>query len=531
MSAPSRFSALAPLRLPVFRMLWFASVMANVTMWMNDVAAAWTMTTMTTSPLWVALVQTASTAPVFLLGLPSGAMADTLDRKKFFLFTQLWVTLVALVLSSVVFMQGLSPLLLLLLTFANGIGMAMRWPVLAAVIPEVVPRAELPNALGLNSMSMNASRIAGPIVAGALIAQAGSAWVFLLNAVLSICTVVIIARWQREHHPSPLGREPLLTAMRVGLQYVAQSRGLKSVLLFSALTFFHLTGLTALLPLVAHGLHGDAGTFTLLLSTMGAGAVSATFVVPHLRHRVTRDALILRASLLLSAATAAIAWTDEIWVAVVAMYLFGAAWFTQANVLSVAAQTYLPDWVRARGMALFQMSVMGAGAAGAAVWGQMASHSSVPHSLLFAAACGAASMAVALQLRPDTGHIDDLTPHRELTPPQTGTPPPPGRVLVEIEFLIDPARTDEFRTLMCEESRASRLRLGALSWELLEDLGSPGRFLEVFEESSWTDHLRRYDRITAADVALRERRQAFHQSSKPPKVTRFLMESTVRRDA
>ncbi|HEX5804869.1 MAG TPA: MFS transporter [Macromonas sp.] len=522
-------SALAPLRLPLFRMLWIASLMANVTMWMNDVAAAWTMTTMTTNPLWVALVQTASTAPVFLLGLPSGAMADTLDRKKFFMLTQLWVTLVAAVLSAVVFLNGLSPGLLLALTFANGIGMAMRWPVLAAVIPEVVPRTELPTALGLNSMSMNASRIVGPIVAGALIASAGSAWVFLLNAVLSVGTVVLISRWQREHTPSPLGREPLWTAMRVGLQYVGQSAPLKGILLFSALTFFHLTALTALLPLVAHRLEGGAGTFTLLLSTMGAGAVAATLLVPHLRHRFSRDALLLGCSVVLSAGTATIALTPHTWVAVAAMGLFGGAWFTQANVLSVAAQVCLPDWVRARGMALFQMSVMGAGAAGAALWGQVASHTSVSHSLGLAAVTGLLSMALALRLRPDSGRVDDLTPHRQFIAPQTDTPPPPGRVLVQIEFRIDPTRADDFRALMREESRSSRLRLGARSWELLEDLDTPGRFLEIFEETSWTDHLRRYDRITAADVALRERRLAFHLNNDPPAVTRFLMESTVRR--
>jgi MFS family permease len=202
-------SPLAPLRLPVFRMLWFTWLAANISMWMNDVAAAWLMTSLTTSPMLVALVQTASTLPVFLLGLPSGALADILDRKRFFLFTQLWVAVVALVLCATVFAGWMSPPLLLGMTFANGIGLALRWPVFSAIVPELVPRHQLPAALALNGVSMNASRIIGPLVAGALIASLGSAYVFLLNALLAIGAAVVISRWKRAPTPHPLGREKL----------------------------------------------------------------------------------------------------------------------------------------------------------------------------------------------------------------------------------------------------------------------------------------------------------------------------------
>ena len=143
-------SPIAPLRQPVFRMLWITWLMANVCMWMSDVAAAWMMTSLTTTPIWVALVQTASTLPVFLLGLPSGALADGLDRKRFFLFTQLWVAVVASILSAFIFLGAMTPALLLALTFFNGIGMAMRWPVFSAIVPTIVPRNQLPAALALN---------------------------------------------------------------------------------------------------------------------------------------------------------------------------------------------------------------------------------------------------------------------------------------------------------------------------------------------------------------------------------------------
>ena len=219
--------ALEPLRGPVFRGLWLAYLAANMTMWMNDVAAAWLMTTLTTSPVMVALVSAASTLPVFLLGLPSGAMADIVDRRRYFAATQLWVSVVALVLAAVSLSGTLTAPVLLALTFANGIGLAMRWPVFAALIPELVPRNQLSSALALNGVAMNASRIIGPIVAGALIASAGTAYVFVLNATLSVMAGFVVMRWRREHVPSPLGRERLISAMRVGLQFVRESAPLR----------------------------------------------------------------------------------------------------------------------------------------------------------------------------------------------------------------------------------------------------------------------------------------------------------------
>src|SRR6188768_1389729 len=119
-------SAIAPLEGPVFRGLWFAWLAANMTMWINDVAAAWLMTTLTPSPVMVALVQTASTLPVFMLGLPSGALADIVDRRRYFAGTQLWVSMIALLIAACALAGLLTAELLLLLTFLNGIGLAMR---------------------------------------------------------------------------------------------------------------------------------------------------------------------------------------------------------------------------------------------------------------------------------------------------------------------------------------------------------------------------------------------------------------------
>ena len=529
--APRRRSpaALEPLKLPVFRLIWSTWLTANICMWMNDVAAAWLMTSLTTTPIWVALVQSASTLPVFLLGLPSGALADILDRRRWLMATQFWLAITAIVLCAAIAFDLINAPLLLALTFANGIGLALRWPVFSAIVPELVPRHQLPAALGLNGMAMNLSRIVGPLVAGSLIAGAGTVWVFALNAVLSVASGFVILRWRREHTPNPLGRERLISAMRVGVQFVRQSQRMRAVLLRVGLFFFHSTALLALLPLLARGLAGGgAGTFTLLLASMGAGAILAVLFLPRLRQAFTRDGLVMRGALLQSAATAVMAFAPNAWVAVPAMFAAGMAWITVANSLSVSAQLALPDWVRARGMSMYQMAIMGSSAFGAALWGQVATVSTLQASLLAGAASGTLLMSLALRWVKDGGTDDDLSPARPgwaHAPPGSlpvEAPPADARIVITVEYLIDPARAAAFHLVM-QETRRTRLAEGAIGWELLHDLSEPERYVEQVVDQSWTEHLRRFNRATAADLALRERRLAFHIGEAPPVVTRYVV--------
>ncbi|MDM0075064.1 MFS transporter [Variovorax sp. J2P1-59] len=523
---PTRVGPLEPLKLPVFRMLWSTWLIANVCMWMNDVAAAWMMTSLTTSPIWVALVQSASTLPVFLLGLPSGALADILDRRRWLVATQFWLAGTAIVLCVAVVMDVMNAPLLLALTFANGIGLAMRWPVFSAIVPELVPRTHLPAALGLNGIAMNASRIIGPLLAGTLIASAGTVWVFGLNAVMCVASGFVVLRWRREHTPNPLGREKLISAMRVGVQFVRQSQRMRAVLTRVALFFLHSTALLALLPLLARNLRGGgAGTFTLLLAAMGSGAIVAVLFLPRLRQAMVRDQLVLRGTMLQSGATAVMAVAPNAWVAVPAMFLGGMAWITVANSLSVSAQLALPDWVRARGMSMYQMAIMGASAFGAALWGQVAELTSLYISLGIAAVTGTLCMLAALRFVTDgTGEEDDTSPAQQgwAAGPPKSAPGEEGRVVITVEYLIDPARAAAFLIVM-HQTRRARLSQGAIGWELLHDITDPSRYVEEIVDESWTEHLRRFHRATAADMALRERRLTFHQGETLPVVTRYIV--------
>ena len=524
-------SALAPLRHRTFRMLWMVWMVANICMWMNDVASAWVMTTLTSSPILVALVQTASTVPVLLLGLPTGALADIVDRRKYLMFTQFWVAGVAVLLCATTLTDTLNAPLLLFLTAANGVGLAMRWPVYAALVPEHVPRNELSAALALNGVGMNVSRVLGPVVAGALIASAGSEYVFVLNAVLSLAMATVLLRWKREPQKvSAMPSERMFGAIRVGMQHVRQSPHIQAIMLRVFVFFLQSTAVLAMLPLVARRLGGgDASAYTLLLASMGLGAIITALLLPRVRALMTRDELVRNGSLLHATATLIVAFAPNVWVAILAMLAAGAAWISVANSLTVAAQMSLPDWVRARGMSIVQMSIMGGTAIGAGLWGQVASFTSVPISLALSSLCAVLALILMRNFRVGGRADEDLTPARVWKAPELAIPvePEQGPVLVTIEFHIDPARKDEFAAVM-RESRRIWLSNGLLAWELFHDVSDPGHYIEHLIDESWAEYVRRNERVSSAYIALREQKLSFHALEAPPVVRRFVAEAVGR---
>jgi MFS family permease len=519
--------ALAPLHGRTFRMLWLAWLAANLTMWMNDVAAAWLMTQLSASPVMVALVQTASTLPVFLLGIPSGALADIVDRRRYFAVTQLWVSVNALVLAALSLADALTANLLLTLTFVNGVGLAMRWPVFSAIVPEVVPREQLSPSIALNGIAMNLSRVVGPVLAGAMLAAVNEAFVFVLNAVLAGVAFALILTWRRQVRSSALPGERFVGAMRAGMNFALQSPRLKVVLLRVFLFFLQSTALLALLPLVARDMHGGGpATFTVMLACLGGGAVVAAFYFPRWRSSWNRDQFLRWGTLAHAVLSVLVVYVHELWVALPAMALVGVAWISVANSLTLSAQVALPDWVRARGMAIYQMALMGGAAAGSLLWGQVAAWFNVPGAVAAAALFGVTVVLSLRHLTLEAKADPDYTPHplaAPLEPPQA-VADEDGPVMTTIEYRVDPTRMVEFFDLM-QRTRRARLRQGALSWGLFRDAADTGCVIEYFVDENWIEHLRRLERFSAFDAELREKRLAFHLGSEPPRVKRYIGQS------
>lgn len=207
-------SAWSPLRQPLFRALWIASLMSNIGTWMHEAGAGWLMTSLTASPLIVALMQTATTLPVLLLGLPAGALADVVDRRRMLLFTQAWMLMAAAILGVFTFLNVTTPWLLLILTFVLGAGAAMNAPAWQATAPELVSRPELPAAVELTGMGLNLARAVGPALGGVVIATAGPSAVFLLNVLSFLSVMAVLYHCRRRTKVSSVPAEPVLSAIR-----------------------------------------------------------------------------------------------------------------------------------------------------------------------------------------------------------------------------------------------------------------------------------------------------------------------------
>jgi MFS family permease len=278
----SSASAWGPLREPLFRALWIAAVASNVGTWMEDVGEAWLMTSLTSSTLLVALVETAGSLPVVLLAIPSGAFADLVDRRRLLLITQAWMLIVAATLGVLTVTGHTTPWLLLTLAFALGLGAAANAPAWEAITPELVTRDELPAAVTLGAVAFNVARAIGPALGGLLVAAIGSGAVFLLNAVSFLGVIIVLYRWRRPVEKSNLPPEHVLGALRAGLRYVRHTPTIQAVLVRAATFILCASALWALLPLVARrGLGLSAAGYGVLLGCIGLGGVTGASFLPN----------------------------------------------------------------------------------------------------------------------------------------------------------------------------------------------------------------------------------------------------------
>ncbi len=391
--------AWSPLRHRIFRAMWLASVVSNVGTWMHTVAAAWLMTMLASSPLPVALVQTATTLPVFLLGLPSGAIADLIDRRRILIFTQSWMLAVAALLGVMTLAHRVGPWSLLALTFALGLGSSMNGPAWSATVPELVPRQELPAAVALNSVGFNIARAVGPALGGMVMAASNAGIVFLLNAVSFMGVIAVLWRWRHVHiaHAEPAPR--LREAIRVGLDYVRSTRAYHAVLTRAGLFAFGGSALWAMLPVVVSAeLSSTSTRYGILLGCLGVGSVIGATALAPLRHRFSPDQLIGAGVLIFAAATAALALIHQFVLISVAMLIGGVAWMTVMSTFNVCAQMAPPAWLRARALGYYLLVFQGSTAIGSGVWGALAGRVGVRASLLFAAAMVAAGVFAIARL-------------------------------------------------------------------------------------------------------------------------------------
>ncbi len=243
-------AALVPLRNSTFRGLWLANVVAWLGTWLQNTGAGWLMTSLAPQPLIVAMVQAATIMPVFLLALPGGALADIVDRRVFLIGTQIWTILAATLLAALTIAHLMTAFWLLALTFAIGIGAALTAPAWSAIVPELVPREDLVQAIALNGIGFNLTRAIGPALAGALILIGGSSLTFSLYAVSIVAVLHALFTWRRGRRFTGLPREHLLSAMRAGMRFVRNTPAVQYAMVRTLAYSVPASAPWALLPLL-----------------------------------------------------------------------------------------------------------------------------------------------------------------------------------------------------------------------------------------------------------------------------------------
>src|SRR5438128_11035402 len=297
-----KVSSWSPLGHALFRALWLAAVASNIGTWMHNVGAEWLMTNLAPTPLVVALMQTAENAPIFLLALPSGALADIVDRRRLLLFSQGWMLISGGTLAFLALMGCVTPAILLILTFSLGLGTALNAPAWQAIVPELVPRSELPAAVSLNSVAFNIARAVGPALGGMLVAALGSWAVFLLNSISFVGVIFVIYRWRREPVESISPTERVMGAMRAGMRYVRHAPELRAVLIRTAVFACCASALWAMLPLIARKDLGlGAVGYGILLGGLGVGAILGAFVLPKARQLLSANLLVIFGTIIFAA--------------------------------------------------------------------------------------------------------------------------------------------------------------------------------------------------------------------------------------
>lgn len=498
-------SAWSPLRIPLFRNLLIADYVSDVGAFMQTVGAAWLMTSLTPSPIYIALIQTASALPFFLLALPAGSLGDIFDRRKLILGTETWMFIVAMILAVVTFSGSMTPWLLLLLTLALSLGDAIESPAWRAIFPELVEKEDLTPALALNGIEFNLARATGPGLGGLIVAVAGVATAFLLDALSFLGVIFVIFSWKRPARKSTLPTETLTGASVAAIRYVRYSPGIRTLLVRSGVVIFFASSFWALLPAVAKALSKSPLGYGFLLGFFGVGAVLGAVVLQRVRSKLTTETVLSAATVIFGAILVSTATLHNIVILCALMLFGGAAWTVFMSLFNTMIQSLAPDWIRARVMAAYLFVFQGSVAIGSTLWGFAADHTSVRASLLISAVGIGASALLQFPLRLPSTAVDLNTWNHWRKPDMfVEVAPDLGPVLVTVKYVIDPAKASAFLDEIYKYQRIRR-RDGATRWGIYYDTEASNTYVETFLVDSWAEHERQHDRFTVADEELEKR--------------------------
>jgi MFS family permease len=526
---PDRRSPLAPFKNKVFLTIWMASITSNFGGLIQDVGAAWMMTSISKSESMVALVQASNTAPIMLFSLVAGAIADGFDRRKVMLTAQIFLLTVSALLSIFTWFGFLTPWSLLAFTFLIGCGTALNSPSWQASVGDIVAREDLPSAVSLNSMGFNMTRSVGPAIGGLIVALAGAATAFAVNAVSYLSMIYALARWKPVYPQNTLPRESLGHAIAAGLRYMSMSPNLMKVLFRGFLFGFSATAILSLLPLVTKdSLGGGPLTYGGLLGAFGLGAIAGAMSNANIREKLSSEQIVRCSFAGFAVAAAITGVSHSFWLTAPALIVAGACWVLSLSLFNTVVQLSTPRWVVGRALSLYQTATFGGMAGGAWIWGVLAENLGSGQALIISAVVMIAGVGVGFLLPMPAFATLDLNPLNRFNEPplRLDIRPRSGPIVIQIDFEIDDKDVPEFLKVMVERRRI-RLRDGAQNWALMRDLENPDIWTETYHTPTWVDYVRHNHRRTKADAEITDRLMDLHKGAKPPHVHRMIERQAI----
>jgi MFS family permease len=364
-----------------FRILWFGAFTSTIGTWMQNVAQRWLVFSLTGSAFFLGLDDFLAQLPILLFTMIGGVIADRHDRRRLLIGSQCVQMTSAFILMTLVLTGVVRIRHILALSFMTGFGMAFGGPAYQSLLPSLVPREDLPNAIALNSIQFNLARVVGPLLAGAALAAWGTAACFGLNGASFLVVIVAILSLSVRHTP-PATRSPLLTELRGGLAYMRGERALVSLTALAFVsTFLGLPLLTLLPVFVQNVFHGAAGEYAVMLAFSGAGAVAGALVVAWLGKFRRMGHTLLVVQVVFGLLIAGFAMSEVLWVSHVLLFLSGAALIVMFSLISSLVQLLAPDHMRGRVLSIYMMAFRGGMPLGSLVAGYAASLTSAPLAL------------------------------------------------------------------------------------------------------------------------------------------------------
>jgi predicted MFS family arabinose efflux permease len=523
-------SGWSPFTSSLYRTLWIAALFLYTGASMYDVGASWLMTSLAPNPLFVSLITTATTLPIFLFAIPSGTLSDIFDRRNILIITCAYMLIISMILGMLTLVGVTTPLVLLIFTFALGAGMTMIRTPIIPIMSGLVSSLELPAALTLSAVAGNLGRIVGSAVGGFIVAIIAPWAVFFLNSASFIGMIIVLSRLPKRsevNQQSSLPPENIIRAIRAQMRYIRYSQAAHVLIVRAGLFTLCSSALLSLLPILAkHDLGLDSTGFGLLLGSFGTGAIiGGIIILPKLRSKVSVESLITGSIGLLAMVILTMGYLRDFASLCVIMGIGGIAYITILSKFYTIGIKSAPRWIGARVLAVYLLILNGGLAVGSVIWGSMANTLGIPITLTVASlALGATILA---KKRYNTTLLDDLdfTPvsdHWSLPPElSVDLPQNESQALITIDYKIDPKLSDEFEQGVLELGRILKSE-GMAYWELFQDPADTGHYMEIRIADTWTDHMRQHERVTKNIQVMEDRIRELIKDGPQPIISHYI---------